>query len=327
MSPLDGKRVLLYRGATDFRLGINGLTRLVGRPSEGFAYVFCSKSGSSLKVLWYERSSVWLAQARLGAGRFQFPSGDKGKIGNAILGKIAFTNFGDFYFIPIGYFYLIRNIYDTFYGSITDLSYCVKGIEQFLLAIGKDAKSVGYDFIMDRGYFSAASLSALSAKGLSFACMGKSNAVFRALVRDFGAQAKSAASLIGMGSYGMRLEGKAFDSGNENAYHLYLYFDSLKQTQEKAGVESKLIEAKKALEGKRTDKGGGLKRTYGRYLAIEETKSGRIKSVRVNAESVDAMLAEAGFFWVASTMEMEPSEMIGAYRARGRSARRRRSPS
>ena len=206
--------------------------------------------------------------------------------------------------------------YDTFYGSITDLSYCVKGIEQFLLALGKDAKSVGYDFIMDRGYFSAANLSALSAKGLSFACMGKSNAVFRALVRDFGAQAKSAASLIGMGSYGMRLEGRAFDSGNENAYHLYLYFDSLKQTQEKAGVESKLIEAKKALEGKRTDKGGGLKRTYGRYLAIEETKAGRIKSVRVNAESVDAMLAEAGFFWVASTMEMEPSEMLEAYRAR-----------
>ena len=76
MSPLSGKRVLLYRGGTDFRLGINGLTRLVGRPREGCAYVFCSKSGSSLKILWYERSSVWLAQARLGAGRFQFPSGE-----------------------------------------------------------------------------------------------------------------------------------------------------------------------------------------------------------------------------------------------------------
>ena len=52
MSQLDGKRVLLYRGGTDFRLGINGLTRLVGHPREGFAYVFCSKSGVQDKIIF-----------------------------------------------------------------------------------------------------------------------------------------------------------------------------------------------------------------------------------------------------------------------------------
>lgn len=222
--------------------------------------------------------------------------------------------------INMAYFYDRRTgcpvFYDTFYGSITDLSYCVKGIEQFLLALGKKAKSVGYDFIMDRGYFSAANLLALSEKGVSFACMGKSNAEFRALVAERGGEVRSAANLIGMGSYGMRVEGRAFGSGNDRSYSLYLYFDSQKQARERAGVEAKLIEAQAALKGKRSDKGGGLKRTYGRYLRIEETEGGRIKSALVDAGGVDAMLAECGFFWVVSTMEMPPAEMLEAYRAR-----------
>lgn len=206
--------------------------------------------------------------------------------------------------------------YDAYYGSVTDVAQCTKGMEQFLLAAGKKAKSIGYDFVFDRGYFSAANLAALSGEGVSFACMGKSNGAFKSLLKERSAQATSASSLIEMGVYGIRAEGRAFESGNDRAYYLYLYFDAEKQAREKAGIESKLLDARKALEGKRVDKGGELRRTYGRYLVIDETKKGRIRSVADNDASVGQMLAEAGFFWVVSTMEMKPGEMLRAYRAR-----------
>jgi|GEM_PF-2443302 len=51
MIDLDGKRVMVYPGPTDFRYGINGLSLLVGQREEGVVYAFCGKSGKSLKFL------------------------------------------------------------------------------------------------------------------------------------------------------------------------------------------------------------------------------------------------------------------------------------
>ncbi len=77
------------------------------------------------------------------------------------------------------------------------------------------------------------------------------------------------------------------------------------------------MNAKKALAGKADDSTGGLRRTYGNYLRIETAgRNAKIRSVEVNRESVDGMLSEAGYFWIVSTMEMEPSEMLKAYRER-----------
>ena len=73
MIDLDGKRVMVYPGPTDFRYGINGHSLLVGQREEGVVDSFCGKSGKSLKFLEFEKDAVWLAQVKIRRGRFPFP--------------------------------------------------------------------------------------------------------------------------------------------------------------------------------------------------------------------------------------------------------------
>lgn len=51
MIDTNGRRVYLYPGYTDFRLGIHGLSLLVSSPEENVIYVFCGKSKRSLKMM------------------------------------------------------------------------------------------------------------------------------------------------------------------------------------------------------------------------------------------------------------------------------------
>ena len=67
-------RVLLYPGATDFRMGIPGLLALVGGGVPGTAYGFCAADRRSVKVLEVGEGSVWLHLGRLRRGRFPWPS-------------------------------------------------------------------------------------------------------------------------------------------------------------------------------------------------------------------------------------------------------------
>lgn len=207
--------------------------------------------------------------------------------------------------------------YDSFYGSITDLSHCITGIKSFFDNLNISKKNVRYDFILDRGYFSETNIGYLSDSGVSFAVMGKTCDMYRNYLDANRALIRSSASLISMGLYGTRVQGKAFKGANADDYYIYLYFDSTKETEEKCGIEAKLIDAKKALEGKKKDRNGSLRRTYGKYLCIETRgKEETIRKVTVNSGSVDSMLKDAGYFWIVSTMKMEPDEMLRAYRER-----------
>ena len=78
MIDLEGKRVMVYPGPTDFRYGIDGLSLLVGEREEGVVYAFCGKSGKSLKFLEFEKDAAWLTQAKIARGRFPFPEGRGG---------------------------------------------------------------------------------------------------------------------------------------------------------------------------------------------------------------------------------------------------------
>lgn len=224
--------------------------------------------------------------------------------------------------INMAYFYDrssgVPVFYDSFYGSITDITHCTTGIRAMMDNLNRNPKNVCYDFVLDRGYFSQQNMDSLSEGNISFAVMGKYTSVFSEYIRDRHDEIRSSVSLISLGVYGMRLRGKAFAKQGSPDYNIYLYFDSTKETEEKSGIEQKLMDAKKALDGKKNDRTGGLRRTYGNYLRIETTKGeeAKIKSVEVNRESVDAMLSEAGYFWIVSTMELEPAEMLRAYRER-----------
>lgn len=73
----SAKAIYLYPGSTDMRLGIFGLIRKVKDPVRGCAYVFCGKNRMTLKILFYQGTSVLLCQKRLFRGKFTWPgSGD-----------------------------------------------------------------------------------------------------------------------------------------------------------------------------------------------------------------------------------------------------------
>ena len=45
-----------------------------------------------------------------------------------------------------------------------------------------------------------------------------------------------------------------------------------------------------------------------------QEKENTIRKVSVNSQSVNAMLRDAGYFWIVSTMKMKPEEMLKVYR-------------
>ena len=75
-------RILVAVEPADFRAGIDGLCRLCRQkllddPFSGAAFVFRSRSGTSIKVLAYDGQGFWLCQKRLSEGKFgHWPRGD-----------------------------------------------------------------------------------------------------------------------------------------------------------------------------------------------------------------------------------------------------------
>ena len=71
-------RVYLALGSTDMRKAINGLSILVEGvleldPFSGHLFVFCNKSRSTLKILYWQRNGFCLFQKRLEKERFRWP--------------------------------------------------------------------------------------------------------------------------------------------------------------------------------------------------------------------------------------------------------------
>jgi transposase len=71
-------RVFLAPGNTDMRKAINGLSIMVEGvldldPFSGHLFVFCNRSKTILKVLYYDRNGFCLWQKRLEKHRFKWP--------------------------------------------------------------------------------------------------------------------------------------------------------------------------------------------------------------------------------------------------------------
>lgn len=70
-------RILLASEPTDFRRGIDGLSRLCREvfqadPFSGAMFVFWNRQASALKCLVYDGQGFWLCQKRLSTGKFRF---------------------------------------------------------------------------------------------------------------------------------------------------------------------------------------------------------------------------------------------------------------
>jgi len=66
--------VYLYPGKTDFRLGINGLRKLIARPEPGCLYVFANRSATAIKAIETGDGCCWLYEKKIFSGRFLYPS-------------------------------------------------------------------------------------------------------------------------------------------------------------------------------------------------------------------------------------------------------------
>lgn len=67
-------RIFVALAPVDFRNGIDGLAALCRRafsqnPLDGAIYVFRNRTGTTLKVLYYDGQGYWLCTKRLSAGR------------------------------------------------------------------------------------------------------------------------------------------------------------------------------------------------------------------------------------------------------------------
>jgi transposase len=89
---LDKVRIFVRPGATDMRKQINGLSIIVEaemkqEPFSGNLFLFCGRTRTVLKVLYWDRNGFWLAMKRLEDGKFPWPS-DSGEAREIDRGQI-----------------------------------------------------------------------------------------------------------------------------------------------------------------------------------------------------------------------------------------------
>jgi transposase len=71
-------RVYLAAGPTDLRKSFDSLSALVagplgGDPSSGHLFVFCNRRRDRIKVLYWDRTGLWVLAKRLEGGRYWWP--------------------------------------------------------------------------------------------------------------------------------------------------------------------------------------------------------------------------------------------------------------
>jgi transposase len=78
-------RVYVATGATDMRLGFDGLYALVvGQlqqdPQTGHLFLFANKRRDRMKILFFDGSSLWVCARRMEQGRLHWPSSEEGRM-------------------------------------------------------------------------------------------------------------------------------------------------------------------------------------------------------------------------------------------------------
>jgi transposase len=78
-------RIFVATGATDMRLGFNGLYALVvGQlredPQSGHLFLFANKRRDRMKILFFDNFSLWVCARRMEKGRLHWPSSEEGRV-------------------------------------------------------------------------------------------------------------------------------------------------------------------------------------------------------------------------------------------------------
>ena len=78
-------RIFVATGATDMRLGFNGLYALaVGQlkqdPQSGHLFLFANQRRDRMKILFFDGSSLWVCARRMEQGRLHWPRSGEGRV-------------------------------------------------------------------------------------------------------------------------------------------------------------------------------------------------------------------------------------------------------
>jgi transposase len=78
-------RVFVATGATDMRLGFDGLYALVvGQlkqdPQSGHLFLFANERRDRMKILFFDCNSLWVCARRMEQGRLHWPSSEEGRV-------------------------------------------------------------------------------------------------------------------------------------------------------------------------------------------------------------------------------------------------------
>jgi transposase len=77
-------RIYVATGATDMRLGFNGLYALAAGqlrqdPQSGHLFLFANKRRDRMKILFFDGSSLWVCARRMEQGRLHWPASEDGR--------------------------------------------------------------------------------------------------------------------------------------------------------------------------------------------------------------------------------------------------------
>jgi len=78
-------RIFVATGATDMRLGFNGLYALVAGqlkqdPQSGHLFLFANKRRDRMKILFFDHFSLWVCARRMEKGRLHWPTSEEGRV-------------------------------------------------------------------------------------------------------------------------------------------------------------------------------------------------------------------------------------------------------
>lgn len=201
--------------------------------------------------------------------------------------------------------------FDVYYGSIIDMSHCQTAFNK-IKKINKDIKG---KIVLDRGYFSSTNLDYFTNQGISFMCMGKEGTMLSNLIKTYTKEIISnPRNRVYKTIYGIKLYEKPFKN-SERAYYIYLYYNESSIAYQVADLQDEIEYISSFLVGKQ-DKKGDIRNTYGKRVNIDVDEDNIIIKAEPNYEYIEKYKKEIGYFWIISSEDDDPKNILNSYRFR-----------